>query len=507
MLGINRLTCWTATRAVIFTALMIGCTSTEPEPPEPPEQPVAGLRLEAVTDTTLRGTVGIWIGTIPVVRLTLDGKPAPGREVRFWASNGGTIAVAVQRTDTAGLASPGAWTLGTDAQPQTLTARTAGAANVVFTAVPSAGMPATAEIVAGNYQSGPAGTALPIPLRVKLSDRFGNPVPDAEVIYTVIAGAGTLAGATARTDSSGIASSGTWMLGGAGAQVVTTSVAGKSLFFDAFACDDRCRGRDLLFSTGPELFSLVDGVRTSLYTGDALGRAVELSPADAAWSPDGQKIAFTVNLYDWAQDTSHVSLYLMDADGSNLVLREDGFSNPSWSPDGQQLAVVGPAGVYLISAEPNDAPPILLAEHAYDPAWSPDGTQIAFADVTAIDVNLVGALKVMHADGTGLRTLVSDAFGGIGAPTWSPDGTRLAFTMCEPSSCGGLFIVNLGGGDPVELNAGLSAAEPAWSPDGSRIAFVYWTPSESGIAWLPADGSIATPIPIIPFGGYPAWRP
>ena len=504
---INRLTCWTAAEAVIFSALLIGCNSTEPEQPEQPEQPVAGLRLEAITDTTLRGTVGIWIGTIPVVRLTLDGKPAPGREVRFSASNGGTVAVAVQRTDTAGLASPGGWTLGTDARPQTLTAGATGAANVVFTAVPSAGAPATAEIVAGNDQSGPAGTALPIPLRLKLSDRFGNPVPDVEVIYTVIAGAGTLVGATARTDSSGIASSGTWTLGAAGAQVVTTSVAGKSVFFDAFACDDRCRGRDLLFTSGPDLFSLVNGVKTRLYTADPLAGAVESWPSDAAWSPNGQKIAFTVNRYDWALDTSHVALYLMDADGSNVVLREDGFSNPSWSADGQQLAVMGPAGVYLMSAEPNGAPPVLVAEHAYDPAWSPDGTQIAFADVTDIEANLVGALKVMHADGTAPRTLVSDAGGGIGAPTWSPDGARLAFTMCEPTSCGRLLIVNLGGGDPVELAADQDAAEPAWSPDGSRIAFLFWTPSESGIAWLPADGSIATPIPMIPGGTFPAWRP
>lgn len=498
---------WRAVARACIIALLIGCDSTDPEQPEPPEQPVAGLRLEAVTDTTLRGTVGIWIGTIPVVRLTLDGKPAPGREVRFSASNGGTVALAVQRTDTAGLASPGAWTLGTEARPQALTAHATGAANVVFTAVPSAGTPATAEIVAGNNQSGPAGAALPTLLQVKLSDRFGNPVSDAEVVYTVIAGAGTLAGATTRTDSSGIASSGTWTLGGAGAQVVTTSVAGKSVFFDAFACDDRCRGRDLLFASGPELFSLVNGVRTRLYRAEALERAVELWPSDAAWSPDGQKIAFTVNLYDWAMDTSHVALYLMDADGSNVVLREDSFSNPSWSADGQQLAVVGPAGVYLISADPNGVPPILLAEHAYDPAWSPDGTQIAFADATAIEANLVGALKVMHTDGTGLRTIVSDAVGGIGAPTWSPDGARLAFTMCEPTSCGGLFIVNLSEGDPMALAADQDAAEPAWSPDGSRIAFLHWTPSESGIAWLPADGSIATPIPMIPGGTFPAWRP
>lgn len=498
---------WRAVAQACIIALLVGCDSTEPETPEPPEQPVAGLRLEAVSDTTLTGTVGIRIGAVPVVRLTLDGNPAPGREVRFSASNGGTIEVSIQRTDTAGLASPGSWRLGTKAQPQTLTARVAGAADLVFTAAARAGSPDTARIIGGNHQTAAAGAPLPEALRVKLTDRFGNPVPNAAVTFAVTMGAGTLLGASTRTDSLGFASSGTWTLGGAGAQLVTISVAGRTVFFDAFACDAQCRGRDLLYTSGTDLYFLANDVSSRLFRAESSPGAVESWLSDVAWSPNGQKIAFTLNSYDWQVDTSHVALYLMDADGSNAVLREDGFSNPSWSSDGQQLAVVGPAGVYLMSAESNGAPPVLLAERAYDPAWSPDGTQIAFADVTSIETNLVGALKVMHADGTALRTLVSDAVGGIGTPTWSPDGAQLAFTMCEPSSCGGLFTVKLGGGDPVELGADLSAAQPAWSPDGSRIAFLSWSLTENGIAWLPADGSIATPIAMIPGGTSPAWRP
>ncbi|HET9603824.1 MAG TPA: hypothetical protein VFO96_06000 [Gemmatimonadales bacterium] len=496
---------WRVVAQACIIALLIGCDSTEPAAPEVPEQPATGLRLEARSDTTLTGTVGSRIASVPVVRLTtLDGDPAPGREIRFSASGGGSIEIASQRTDTAGLASPGRWTLGIKAQPQTLTARVVGAADLVFRVTAKAGSPDTAQIVAGNHQTAAAGAPLPKPLQVKLADRYGNPVPDASVTYAVITGGGTLRGANATTDSLGLATSGTWTLGSAGAQLVTMSVAGKEMLFDAFACDDRCRGRDLLFASGSALYSIVNDVSTRLFTTEASAGAVEVWVSSAEWSPDGQKIAFTVIHYDWADDESHVALYLMDADGSNAILRADGFSDPSWSPDGRWVAVTGPDGIYTVSAEADGTAPVLLAEGASDPAWSPDGTKVAFAEVVSDpELGVHGSLKVMHADGTAVTTIVNDGAGVVGDPAWSPDGERLAFIKCGESSCSSLFTVSAGGGDPVEVSPGMGASDPAWSPDGSRIAFG----TQDGIAWLPADGSFSQPILLIAYGRSPAWRP
>ena len=56
-----------------------------------------------------------------------------------------------------------------------------------------------------------------------------------------------------------------------------------------------------------------------------------------AWSPDGKKIAFTIE--DKAR-RQHV--YVMDADGKNpKPLTKDGGPNrgPAWSPDGKQIAI------------------------------------------------------------------------------------------------------------------------------------------------------------------------
>lgn len=476
MRAINWLTC------CVSTLLLIACTSVEPEESE---RPAEALRLEAVAETSLTGTVGTRIAPVPAVRLTtLEGNPAPGREIRFLVSGGGTIENASQRTDTAGMASPGVWTLGTETRPQTLTARSEGVADLVFTAVVRPGRPATMDIVAGDHQIAAVGAPLPIPLQVKLADWYGNPVPEESVSYTVILGNGGVLGDSLKTDSLGVARSGVWTLGGAGAQLVRASTAGKAVLFDALACEDPCRGRDLLYTQGNALYTVVNGVRTLVNNG----------VSDAAWSPDGRQIAFAI--YGWADDEMP-DLYLMDADGANATLRASEFGTPSWSPDGRRLAARGAGGLYVMSVERDDTPPVLLTAEGWDPAWSPDGAKIGF-----VFYGNEHSVRVMDADGSALTTLVRDDEASFRHPTWSPDGRRLAFTKCDPAVCN-LFAVNADGTDLVQLSMVGDAYAPAWSPDGSRIAFT----SGGGIVWVPADGSISQPIPMIPGGSSPAWRP
>ena len=53
-----------------------------------------------------------------------------------------------------------------------------------------------------------------------------------------------------------------------------------------------------------------------------------------AWSPDGEKIAFSSN------PDGNGDIFVMDADGSNirrLTHTPDGEQFPSWSPDGEQI--------------------------------------------------------------------------------------------------------------------------------------------------------------------------
>jgi hypothetical protein len=499
MRSIDWLACRTVAKAGVIAFLVAGCDSVKepagPGSPEPPGEAVQDFRLEARSDTTFTGVVGI--GTAhPVVRLTLDGNPAPGREVQFLLTGGGSIAGGSVRTDTAGLASVGTWTLGTAAGRQTLTVRAAGANDVVFAAQAQAGSPETIDIVAGNHQTAPAGAPLPAPLQVKLADHYGNPVPGLTVSYAVDVGTGSVPD-TSVTDSLGIASSGIWTLGGAGPQRVSSSFSGRKVYFDAFACGDPCRGRDLLFVAGHQLLSLVNGVATSLYTAPSGSY-----PTSPAWSPDGRKIAFVIE--DFVEgEVSSVGLYLMDADGSDVVLRADRFYNPSWSPDGHRLAVNGPVGLYTLSVDEDGSPPLLVADHGWAPAWSPDGTKIAYVGESS--------LNVMNSDGSAGAILLRTEPDWITRPSWSPDGQRLAFTRCDASDLSEdrtckVFTVSAAGTDLKQLTTEGFAYEAVWSPDGSRIA-VDLSLSGVGLAWVLSDGSSTQPIPMGVVGSYPAWRP
>jgi hypothetical protein len=83
---------------------------------------------------------------------------------------------------------------------------------VTFTATAITGPPAALTIVSGNNQTAVAGTTLPLPLLVRVTDQNGNVVPGATVNFAVTGGGGTASAATATTDAHGQVQV-TWTLG------------------------------------------------------------------------------------------------------------------------------------------------------------------------------------------------------------------------------------------------------------------------------------------------------
>lgn len=130
---------------------------------------------------------------------------------------------------------------------------------------------------------------------------------------------------------------------------------------------------------------------------------------DLLWSPDSQKLAFTV------RSNGHCILSVIDADGCNF--RELGEIFPGggfiWSPDSQHIAIVGFAReshtIWVVSADGTQN--YLLTEICTDnkagepatqlPAWSPDSTQLVFS--TFAD----GGFHIyrINADGSGCEYL------------------------------------------------------------------------------------------------------
>jgi hypothetical protein len=95
-------------------------------------------------------------------------------------------------------------------------------------ALKPAGPPANSLVIhAGDAQSAPAGTVVPIAPSVRVTDAAGNPVAGVSVTFSVASGGGSVTGATQTTNSDGIATVGSWTLGSTpGENTLTASAAG-----------------------------------------------------------------------------------------------------------------------------------------------------------------------------------------------------------------------------------------------------------------------------------------
>lgn len=281
-------------------------------------------------------------------------------------------------------------------------------------------------------------------------------------------------------------------------------------------------------TTAPVIPIQLAFVRDSqIYVINADGGLVQLtqtgggvSNRDPAWSPDGRRLAFSRSDSDGSAD-----IYVMNADGSNVVRRTHGGRNwePAWSPDGRTIAFTshwdGSAGVHLVDADGGSGSRVLMHRPGYDanPAWSPDGRKITFtSDWRAYD--FVYDLYVMNADGSGIEPLLEGPFLSQDGLTfyfqsaWSPDGQKIAVVACDwawdncyPESA--IAVVNADGSGLTVLAQAGSFARPTWSPDGRTIAFGSSSCRDcpSSIRFVSADASAEGVI--VTNGHSPAWRP
>jgi len=166
-----------------------------------------------------QGTAGEPVAVAPRVRvLRGQDRPVSGASIQFTvASGGGSVAGGSVRTDAQGEAAVGGWTLGMqtgeNSLEATLTGATGDAAKVVFTATAGAGPGALLEKADGDAQSATVGQAVAKPPRIRLLDRFRNPVGGNAVTFQVTGGNGSLVAPVQATGVDGTAAPSTWLLG------------------------------------------------------------------------------------------------------------------------------------------------------------------------------------------------------------------------------------------------------------------------------------------------------
>ncbi len=160
-----------------------------------------------------------------VVRVTdPNDTPVPNVTVTFTAANGGSVTPTSATTDASGLASA-TWKLGPGLGAQNATVLLVGPPGspfVTFTAT-ATGATSIAKI-GGDDQTAPAGTALPAPIRVRVTGQNSEPVLGATVSFAPGTSGGSASPATATTDENGEASTRWTMPGSTGAKQLTASV-------------------------------------------------------------------------------------------------------------------------------------------------------------------------------------------------------------------------------------------------------------------------------------------
>jgi hypothetical protein len=192
----------------------------------PPEVRVA-THIRATSSTALNGTAGQAVAELPSVIVTdQHDSPMSGVTVTFAVTAGaGSITGESATTSSTGTATIGGWTLGKTAGPNIVTASVAQLTPVTFTASGAPGTPTSIAKTAGDAQTAVAGASVPTAPSVAITDVNGNGVPGVSVTFVMTVGGGTIIGANATTNGSGMATATEWILGKTPGQNSVTATA------------------------------------------------------------------------------------------------------------------------------------------------------------------------------------------------------------------------------------------------------------------------------------------
>jgi Tol biopolymer transport system component len=205
-----------------------------------------------------------------------------------------------------------------------------------------------------------------------------------------------------------------------------------------------------------------DRPRAFALIGVALLMAVLVQPASATTPGRNGRIAFQ------AQTEQGIQIFTIRANGGDLqqVTNVDGdATGADWSPDGRRIAFsVNECSIGVIDADGSDYTLIATDPDLCqtDPAFTADGSRLVYERYDPVaDVD---AIWWMRTDGSD-KQLITLA-GGADANV-SPDGTRISF---KAGPFGALFVENLDGTSLHQVTPDWNIAfKSDWAPDGSRI--------------------------------------
>lgn len=244
----------------------------------------------------------------------------------------------------------------------------------------------------------------------------------------------------------------------------------------------------------------VDGKNITLFIKDIRIRG------DIAWSPDGKEIAF-VGPSPLPVDSRIYTVNMQGKIRILIQFSQMRVSSPLWSPDGKYIAFEATSyqkiegdttgmsdirigntfyaemesSIYLLNADGTNITKIM--EDTGQPSWSPDGKNIIFVSYRESNY---GNIQIMNIDGTNITTLVKGNY-----PAWSPNGKEIAFVSwigdTKKAWSQQIFVINSEGGNLTMLTnfrkeelGEYNILKPTYSPNGQKIAFTIRRSRDAG---------------------------
>jgi len=224
-------------------------------------------------------------------------------------------------------------------------------------------------------------------------------------------------------------------------------------------------------------------------------RAHESEPA---WSPDGSRFVYE------SERSGRWMLFTSTQYGEEETQLTTWTSwSAAWSPDGQWIAYTTGTAIGMISSSSEDNQILAQGGRCGLPAWSPNGQSLAFYSSREGNEEIY----ILRLE-DGVISRVTDNPAKDFAASWSPDGERLVFAS-ERDGDLEIYTIRIDGSDLIQLTHNdVVDMLPAWSPDGEWIAFVSERDGNPEIYITSPDGAQTFRVTDSPGDNlYPAWKP